>query len=95
MDHSDNAAHHQLRDLEESYDHEIALDAAVETFDRNGTTIALTFTQPVDPHAIARQLVVKWPTGDVVTTTTPAAPTESPAESTRPNHNQAETLKLK
>jgi len=52
--------------------------AVVETFDREGTTIALTFNQPVDPLAIAKQLAVEWPVGDVVVTTTPAvAPTLS------------------
>jgi hypothetical protein len=34
-------------------------DAAVETFTHDGTTIALTFNQPVDPLAIAQELSVE------------------------------------
>lgn len=53
--------------------------AAVETFDRDGTTIALTFNQPVDPLAIAQELSVEIIPAEGSVVVTPSADTSAVA----------------
>jgi hypothetical protein len=60
--------------------------AAVETFDRDGTTIALTFNQPVDPLVIANALQVDLPPVAAVSAASLASPSspDLPAEVVAP-----------
>jgi hypothetical protein len=54
--------------------------AVVETFDREGTTIALTFNQPVDPLAIAQELSLEITPAETLVAVDPVPDEEAVAD---------------